>query len=372
MRAFGTNTTEEQRTADPQRKGPKDADEAFDEEVGNQTVFAAVGLEPCIAHSKHAKQEGQPVEPALGLGGGRGFANAFLDFELDELARTAASEEQRQPEGGDGGEERGTDAQGRVDVKVAGSEFHEPDRRKDDGHGQKRQQVANEPRHRGHDEEFQQHHALQALTVGADDPVNADLATALLEGEHEPVNQHGNGEKDDGDHDDVIENLNQTEEDVEEQNGPADDVRVVQLDLFVGVGAVLHLRAQILKPLGCIGGRRGGQFTAVDGHAEVHVIVVHQRRSLRFFHHGPRGENGVERQGWVAKGPRFVDAHHGEVFHGHWHAAVHHLVVLNRDFTGAVVLRDRSLENRGLVHHVHEGDRLQRVADVGLGFAGDG
>ena len=128
MRAFGTDTTEQQRTADPQRKGSDDADEAFDEEVGNQTVLAPVGLEPGIAHGEHAKQEGQPVEPALGLGGGRSLANAFLDFEFNELARTAASEEQRQPEGGDGGEERGTDAQGRVDVKVAGSEFHESDR----------------------------------------------------------------------------------------------------------------------------------------------------------------------------------------------------------------------------------------------------
>ena len=254
LRAFGTDATQQQRTTNPQGKGSEDADQAFDEEVGDQTVLAAVGLQPRVAHGEHTEQEGQPVEPALGFGSGRGLANALFDLEFDELACTASTEEQRQPEGGDGGEQGGADAQGRVDVKVAGSELHEPDRRENDGHGQQRQQVADEPRHRRHDEEFQQHHALQALPVRTDDPVNADLTAALLEGEHQPVNQHGNGKEDDGNHDDVIENLNQAEEDVEEQNGPADDVGVVQLDFLVGVGTVLHLRAQVLEPFGGIGG----------------------------------------------------------------------------------------------------------------------
>ena len=254
MRTFGTDATEQQGTADPQGKGPEDTDEAFDEEVGNQTVLAAVGLQPRVAHGEHPEQEGQPVEPALGFGSGRGLANTLFDFELNELACTTATEEQRQPEGGDGGEQGGADAQGRVDVKVAGTEFHEPDRRENNGHGHECQQVADEPRHRGHDEKFQQHHALQALTVRADDPVDADLTAALFEGEHQPVDQHGNGEEDDGNHDDVIENLNQPEEDVQEQNGPADDVGVVQLDLLVSVGTVLHLRAQVFEPLSGIGG----------------------------------------------------------------------------------------------------------------------
>ena len=202
--------------------------------------------------------------------------------------------------------------------------------------------------------------------------MNADLAAPLFKGQHEPVNQHRNGKEHDGNHDDVIENLNQAEEDVQEKNGPADDVGVVQLDLFVGVGAVLHPRPQVFQPVRCVSGGGGGQCTAVDRDTEVHVVVVHQRRSLRFIHHRPRGENGVERQRWIAKGPRFVNAHHGEVFHGHRHAAVHHLVVLDRDFTRTVVLGHRSLKNRGLVHHVNEGDRFEGVADAGLGLAGDG
>ena len=106
LRPFGTDSTQQQGTADPQRKGPKDADETFDEEVGNQTVLAAVGLEPGITHGEHTKQEGQPVQPSLGLGGGRGLSNAFFNFKLNELTGPTATEEQRQPERGDGGEQR--------------------------------------------------------------------------------------------------------------------------------------------------------------------------------------------------------------------------------------------------------------------------
>ena len=102
------------------------------------------------------------------------------------------------------------------------------------------------------------------------------------------------------------------------------------------------------------------------------MVVIHQGRSLGFFHHGPRGENRVERQRGVAKGPRFVDAHHGEVFHGHGHAAVDHLVVFRCDFTRTVVLVHRSLEQGGFIHDVDEGQRFEHVTHVGLGFAGDG
>ena len=210
------------------------------------------------------------------------------------------------------------------------------------------------------------------MTVSADDAVDADLSPSLLKRKDQPVYQNGNRKDDDGDHDDVVENLNQTEEDVQERDGAADDVGVVELDLLIGVHAVLDVLAQGFQPFSSVGRGRGGQRSSVDGEAEVHVVVVHQDAALGVAQDFPGREDGIERKGWVAKWPRFVDAKHGQVFRGHPHPAVHHFVVLNGDLARTVFFRHGSFKNRGFVHHVSKGQRFKDVADAGLGLAGDG
>ena len=210
------------------------------------------------------------------------------------------------------------------------------------------------------------------MPVSADDAVNAHLPTPLFKREHEAVNEHGDGQEHDGNHDDVVENLDEAEEDVEEENRSADNIGVVEFNLLIGVRTVLHVGSQRLEPIGCVSSGRGGQLSAVNRDPEVHVVVIHQGGSLFFGQDLPRGEDGVEGQGWVAKGPRFVDAHHGQIFHRHPHAAVDHLVVFRRDFTRTVVFRYRSFEDGGFVNNVGKGEGIKHVPDVGLSFTGDG
>ena len=85
--------------------------------------------------------------------------------------------------------------------------------------------------------------------------MNTDFTPPLFEGKHEPVNQNRDREEDDWNHDDIIENLNQTKEDVEEQNSSTDDVGVVEFNLFIRVRTVLHIRAKCFQPFGCIRSR---------------------------------------------------------------------------------------------------------------------
>ena len=49
--------------------------------------------------------------------------------------------------------------------------------------------------------------------------MNADLSTTLFKRQHQPVDENSNGEEDDWNHDDVIENLDESKEDIEEKNG---------------------------------------------------------------------------------------------------------------------------------------------------------
>ena len=46
-----------------------------------------------------------------------------------------------------------------------------------------------------------------------------DLTTSLLERKNQSIDKNSNGEENDRNHDDVIENLDESKEDVEEKNG---------------------------------------------------------------------------------------------------------------------------------------------------------
>ena len=140
--------------------------------------------------------------------------------------------------------------------------------------------------------------------------------------------------------------MNQAEENVQEGDGAADDVRVVEFDLLVRVRAVLHGLSEGFQPFRSLSGGRRGQRSSVNGHAQVHVVVVHQYATLVFGEHLPGGKDGVEGKGWIAKRPGFVDAHHRQVFDRHGHSTVHHFIVFNRHLTGAVVVGDRALKDR--------------------------
>ena len=107
MRSPSTDTTEQKRSTDPQGKRSEDADEAFEEEIGNNPVAVAVGLQPRIGDRQHSKQEGQPVQPALRFGRLGRFPHALFDFKLNELPRPASPEQKRKTEGREGGEDGG-------------------------------------------------------------------------------------------------------------------------------------------------------------------------------------------------------------------------------------------------------------------------
>ena len=125
LRPFGSDSTEQERPTDPQRKGSEDADEALEEEVGNNAVAVTVGLQPRVGDRQHTEQEGQPVQPTLWLGDLGCFSHPLFNFKLDEAACATASEQQRQTQRRHGGEHGGPDRKRRVDVEVTGSEFHE-------------------------------------------------------------------------------------------------------------------------------------------------------------------------------------------------------------------------------------------------------
>ena len=125
LRTLCTDTAEQERPANPQREGTEDTDQAFDKEVRYQSVIAAVHLKPCIYHSKHTKEESGPMQPTLWLSFGRGLTNSFFNFKFNEIACTAPAKEESKPQRGNGGEDGRTHAKGRVNVKVARTEFHE-------------------------------------------------------------------------------------------------------------------------------------------------------------------------------------------------------------------------------------------------------
>ena len=106
MRAFRTDSTEEQGATDPQRKGSEYADEPFEEEIPDDAIAVTVGLKPRVDHGQHAKQERQPVKPALGFGRLGRFANPLLDFEFDELTSPAPTKEEGQAKRCGSGENR--------------------------------------------------------------------------------------------------------------------------------------------------------------------------------------------------------------------------------------------------------------------------
>ena len=183
--------------------------------------------------------------------------------------------------------------------------------------------------------------------------MDRNFTAPLLEGEHQSVHEHGEGEDDDGDHDDVIEGLNEPEEDVQETDGATDDVDVHQRDAGIGVVALTHTALHVVQPLGRVRRRGSGERGPVHGHREVDVIVVHQGLALCFLQHVKVKDEGVGRNRWVGQGRFLVDAGHGEVVDGHEHAAVHHAVLAGLDVTALTVAFRNAAFNREVAVHDH-------------------
>ena len=198
--------------------------------------------------------------------------------------------------------------------------------------------------------------------------MNAHFPPPLLERKHQSVDQDRNGKNNDWNHDDVIENLNQTKEDVEEGDGSAHNVGVVQFYTFVGVVSVLNSGSKVFQPFCCIGGGTCRELPSVNRHAEVHVVVVHEGGSLGFFQHLPSGENWIRSEGRVSKIPRLVDTENSEVGSRHWHAAVDHFILFWRDFTVAVFVGHGRFEQGRFVDHISKGERVKHIANIGFGF----
>ena len=295
------------------------------------------------------------MEPRLGLRGLARAAHTFLDFHLEEATRTTATKQQREADGGQRRHDGRSQSKGGIDVHARRLEGHETDRGQHARHGRQGQHVAGQPRHERHDTKLDQHHPLQAVGVGADHPMDRNFTTPLLEGEHQAVNEHGEGEDDDGDHDDVIEGLNEPEEDVQETDRATDDVDVHQRDAGIGVVALAHAALHVVQPLGRIRRRRGGERGPVHGHREVDVIVVHQGLTLCLLQHVEVEDESVGRNRWVGQRRFFVDAGHGEVVDGHQHAAVDHAVLARLDVAAlAIGLSDAAFDREVAVHDHRE------------------
>ena len=78
------------------------------------------------------------------------------------------------------------------------------------------------------------------------------LSTPLFKRKNQPVNEDSNRKNDNWYHDDVIEDLNQSEENVQEGDCATDDVCVIQFNAFVGVTSVLNTGSEVFQPIGCI------------------------------------------------------------------------------------------------------------------------